>query len=131
MQNRQGNQNMVESGNKGAIGTGPTILSRRTIAALTLAALTAGALPVSAQSTSGKTPKFETDILPVLLARCVKCHGEGKPKANLDLRSRAGILKGGESGSALVPGSADKSLLFEMIHKGEMPPGKAEKLTAA
>jgi hypothetical protein len=41
------------------------------------------------------------------------------------------MLKGGESGPALVPGSADKSLLFDMIRKGEMPPGKGDKLTAA
>src|SRR5262249_6143623 len=53
-----------------------------------------------------------------------------KPKAGLDLRTRAGMLKGGESGPALVPGESARSLLFEMIRKGEMPRGKEGKLTA-
>jgi hypothetical protein len=59
----------------------------------------------------------------------VKCHGAEKPKAKLDLRTRAAMLKGGEAGPAVVPGSADKSLVFEMLRKGEMPP-KGTKLTA-
>jgi hypothetical protein len=65
-----------------------------------------------------------------LAAHCLKCHGDKKPKAKLDLRTPAGMLKGGESGPALVPKVADKSLIFEMIHKGEMPPAKSGKLTA-
>jgi hypothetical protein len=40
------------------------------------------------------------------------------------------MLKGGESGPALVPGSAAKSLLFQMISKGEMPPKEKARLTA-
>jgi hypothetical protein len=40
------------------------------------------------------------------------------------------MLKGGESGPALVPGASARSLLFELIHKGDMPPGKEGKLTA-
>jgi hypothetical protein len=75
-------------------------------------------------------PRFETEVLPLLTARCLKCHGGDRPKAGLDLRTRAGMLRGGETGPALVPGSASKSLLFEMVHKGEMPP-RPGKLTAA
>jgi hypothetical protein len=78
-----------------------------------------------------KKPVFEQDVLPILKAHCVKCHGGEKPKAKLNLGSIAGMLKGGESGPVLVPGSADKSLLFEMVSKGEMPPAKEKiKLTA-
>jgi hypothetical protein len=90
--------------------------------------LTLAALPVS--SANAGTPRFETEVLPILSARCLKCHGGEKPKAGLDLRSPTSMLKGGESGPALVPGAADKSLLFAMIRKGEMPPRKGEKLTA-
>jgi hypothetical protein len=81
------------------------------------------------QSPVAKTPEFEKDVLPVLTARCLKCHGGDKPKAKLDLRTRAGMLQGGESGPALVPGSSAKSLVFEMIRKGEMPP-KSDRLPA-
>jgi hypothetical protein len=89
-----------------------------TLAALTVSVANAGA------------PRFEPEVLPILSARCLKCHGEKKPKAGLDLRTPASMLKGGESGPVLVPGAADKSLLFEMVRKGEMPPRKEEKLTA-
>src|SRR5207302_1667916 len=91
-----------------------------------LAAILAG--PALVRGQAAGVPQFEKDVLPVLSARCLKCHGAGKPKAGLDLRTRAGLLKGGESGPALVPGSAATSLVFEMVRKGEMPP-KGDKLT--
>src|SRR5436305_96778 len=87
---------------------------------------------VSAEPPPAKAPRFEQDVMPVLAARCLKCHGSAaKPKAGLDLRTKAGLLKGGQSGPALVPGSAEKSLLFQMVHKGEMPPQGNPKLTDA
>jgi hypothetical protein len=78
-----------------------------------------------------KAPSFERDVQPLLQARCVKCHGGEKPKAKLDLRDKAGVLKGGESGPAVVPGQAEHSLLFDMVRSGEMPPKKNAKLTKA
>src|SRR5947207_6424852 len=65
---------------------------------------------------------FETHVLPILETRCFKCHGEGKTKGGLDLRRKFTILKGGDSGPALVPGKPKESLLVERIDKGEMPP---------
>ncbi len=96
-----------------------------------LACRFASALVVLAAAQAASAPQFEKDVLPLLSARCLKCHGGTKPKAGLDLQTRAGMLKGGESGAALTPGSAAKSLVFEMIRKGDMPPGKNPKLTAA
>ena len=52
-------------------------------------------------------------------------------RANLDLRSPAGMLKGGDSGPAFMKGDADKSLLFQQVSTKTMPPGKATKLTDA
>src|SRR5256885_1324844 len=98
---------------------------------LIIAALALVVLPAHVAAQAAGTPQFEKDILPVLTARCLKCHGQTKPKAGLDLRTKAGMLKGGESGPALVPGSSAKSPLFEMVRKGEMPPAKQVKLTAA
>jgi hypothetical protein len=46
-------------------------------------------------------------------------------KGGLDLRLRRFMLKGGDDGPVLVPGKPDKSLLFRMVHTGEMP--KREK----
>ncbi len=78
-----------------------------------------------------KTPVFETDIQPLLRARCFRCHGDQARKADLDLRTSAGILKGGESGPVVVPGKASESRLYEMVHQGKMPLGKKDKLAPA
>jgi hypothetical protein len=75
-------------------------------------------------------PLFEKDVLPILRARCLRCHGADKREADLDLRHKATLLKGGESGPALSPGSAEKSLLWIKVAADKMPPGKT-KLTEA
>lgn len=72
---------------------------------------------------------FETEIRPLLAAECYDCHGPEKSKAGLRLDHRELILKGGETGAALVPGKPNESLLVEAIHRGDedfsMPPKKA------
>ena len=71
---------------------------------------------------------FESRIRPVLVERCVECHGAEKQKGGLRLDSRAGWESGGESGAAIVPGVVEKSLLIKAIHYTEtdlkMPPEK-------
>jgi mono/diheme cytochrome c family protein len=78
-----------------------------------------------------RAPLFEKDVLPLLQAKCVRCHGDQARKAELDLRTRAGILKGGESGPVLAPGKPAASRLLEMVESARMPPGKNPKLTPA
>jgi hypothetical protein len=73
---------------------------------------------------------FEKDVLPIFQARCLRCHGADKQRADLDLRTKAALLKGGETGPAMTPGAAQGSVLWEKITADKMPPGK-EKLTAA
>lgn len=67
---------------------------------------------------------FENEIRPVLVKRCFSCHGEKKQFAELRLDSLKGMLKGGETGPAIVPGHPEKSLLVESINREsfEMPP---------
>lgn len=65
---------------------------------------------------------FETDIRPIFKAHCFDCHGEGDhPKGGLDLRLVRTMLLGGDSGPAVKPGHPESSLLFELLHSGEMP----------
>ncbi len=72
---------------------------------------------------------FERNIWPIIAANCIGCHGAEKPKGGLDLRSVSRMLKGGEEGPALDLADPDRSLLVEKITRGEMPPGKARKLS--
>src|SRR5207244_1327578 len=79
----------------------------------------------------GKAPVFEKDVLPILTAHCLKCHGTETRKSGLDLRSPAAMLKGGDNGPVLVKGKADKSPLYELTAKKTMPPEKLPKLSDA
>jgi len=77
-----------------------------------------------------KTPTFESDVLPVLEAKCIACHSGQTPQAKLDLQAKLSIITGGKSGRAIVVGSSEKSLLVDKVLSGSMPP-VGEKLTAA
>jgi hypothetical protein len=73
---------------------------------------------------------FEADIRPILKARCWQCHGEEQElKGGLDARLARSLVRGGESGPAVVVGHHAESLLFQRVSAGEMPPGN-KKLSA-
>lgn len=83
--------------------------------------------PASPDSAQPAPLTYEEHIRPILKAHCFHCHGaEGPAKAGLDLRLRHLIERGGESGSALKPGSRDESLVYLRPHAGEMPPTDAK-----
>ena len=64
---------------------------------------------------------YEKDIRPILKANCFQCHGEeGETKGGLDVRLKKFLLKGGESGPAIVPGKPHDSKLLELVSNGEM-----------
>lgn len=69
---------------------------------------------------------FEARIRPVLVKHCYECHAaDSRPlQGGLRLDSRAGLLQGGDSGPAVVPGEpADSRLLKALRHDGyAMPP---------
>src|SRR4051794_30071206 len=85
--------------------------------------------------TKGDAEFFEKTIQPILTENCHKCHSHSaeKIKGNLVLDSLAGLLKGGDTGPAVVPGDLDKSLLISAVHYTnedlQMPP-KGKKLSA-
>ena len=61
---------------------------------------------------------FETNIRPALVKFCYECHksdGDDAPEAGLELDHLAGLLKGGDTGPAVVAGAPDKSLLIHAI----------------
>jgi hypothetical protein len=68
---------------------------------------------------------FEKQIRPLLVARCVSCHGPTQQSSSLRVDSRDALVKGGNRGPAIVPGDASLSLLAKAIrHDGvKMPVG--------
>ncbi len=63
----------------------------------------------------------------VIRANCLSCHNDEKKKGGLRLSTRENALKGGESGPAIVPRKADKSLLAKVLlpeSDPHMPPKK-------
>lgn len=74
-------------------------------------------------------------VQPLLKNRCYSCHGSEKQKGKLRLDSREFMLKGGEEGKALVPGSAEESalikrLLLPISNEDHMPPKEKPQLSA-
>ncbi len=77
---------------------------------------------------------FREKIEPVLKAECYSCHSRQaeEVKGGLRLDFKAGVLRGGDSGPAVVAGKSGESLLIQAIrHEGgmAMPPKKERKLS--
>ncbi|MBI1900196.1 MAG: PSD1 domain-containing protein [Planctomycetia bacterium] len=76
-------------------------------------------------------------VLSLLKEKCFACHGDDPKKieSKLNLKSREGMLKGGESGEpALAPGTPDESRLFLAVTRKDkdlvMPPKENDRLSA-
>ena len=78
---------------------------------------------------------FENKIRPLLVTHCQECHGEKKQQGGLRLDSHEAVLRGGDTGAAIVPGDADASLLIDAVRYGQlykMPPrGKLPEASIA
>ncbi|MDB6140471.1 MAG: hypothetical protein JWO94_3543 [Verrucomicrobiaceae bacterium] len=83
---------------------------------IVIAALLAAPLWHALAITPEQTEFFEKRIRPVLAQDCYECHStSGKKKGGLLLDSRPGWQQGGDTGPALIPGDAKKSLLLQAI----------------
>ncbi|MGE5193429.1 MAG: PSD1 and planctomycete cytochrome C domain-containing protein [Deltaproteobacteria bacterium] len=58
---------------------------------------------------------FEKRVRPILVAKCLECHGEKKQEGGLRLDSRRAVLKGNDAGPAVVAGKPEESRLVEVI----------------
>lgn len=66
---------------------------------------------------------FVKQVAPILVARCLECHNQDTHESDLSLVSQESLLRGGESGKALVvAGKPSESLLWQRIEADEMPP---------
>lgn len=75
---------------------------------------------------------FDKEVLPILRKNCVACHNASQAEAKLVVESAQAMLKGGDSGPAIVSGQGAKSILLRRA-TGElddiMPP-KDNKVAA-
>jgi hypothetical protein len=93
---------------------------------------------LAAEAPSRAEELFAHRVLPLLKQKCFACHGEDEAdvRGELNMLSREGLLKGGESGEpALKPGTPDESPLFAAANRmsqqwSAMPPKENDKLTA-
>ncbi len=80
----------------------------------------------AAEATPEAIEFFEKRVRPVLVEHCSKCHSDKEVKGGLRLDSRAALMKGGDTGPAIIPGDAKGSLLIEAVRyepEGyQMPP---------
>ncbi|HEX4149824.1 MAG TPA: DUF1549 domain-containing protein, partial [Pirellulales bacterium] len=80
---------------------------------------------------------FVRTVAPLLKEKCLACHGQGddEPKGGLDLRSRAALLRGGDSGKpGAVAGHPDESPILRAALRDDdeysaMPPKDNDKLS--
>ncbi len=117
------------------LNTVPTFSLRRAGRLLRLAmALLPLTAPAAAPDPAG-VEFFEKRIRPIFVDHCYSCHSAGaeKVKGGFLLDTREGLLKGGDTGPALVPGDAEKSLFIKAVRYTDetlqMPP-KNKKLAA-
>jgi len=77
---------------------------------------------------AGDLQFFEKRIRPILIERCYECHSAAanKLKGGLALDSKAGWSRGGDSGPAIIPGDAERSLVVKAVRWADpdtqMPP---------
>ena len=94
-------------------------------AVLALLGLLATMVPTTASESDSI---YEKSVRPILEARCYECHSakSEEVKGNLRLDSVEAILKGGDSGPAVIAGDATNSFLIRAIRYQEddyqMPP---------
>jgi mono/diheme cytochrome c family protein len=86
----------------------------------------------AARAETADNDRLTSDVLPLLKARCVKCHGPGVRKGGLSLATAKSLARGGKHGKAVLPGKPNASSLWERVEADEMPPDElltdAEKM---
>jgi hypothetical protein len=99
-----------------------------------IAAVTVG-FQVSDAHGAGAGPKKVkyADVQKILTAKCVGCHGAGRPRGGIDLTNYKSVMKGGEDGPIVKAGDPSKSNLYLAVSGApnvrQMPP-RGPKLDA-
>lgn len=75
---------------------------------------------------------FKSSVRKILTEKCVDCHGDGATEGGFSLADRDVMLKGGDSGVAVVPRNVNESRLYKLITHREEPvmPQESSKLSS-
>lgn len=79
---------------------------------------------LSLAASAAEPVDFDRDVAPLLARRCFDCHAGADPKGGLDISRSAAVLKGGDTGPAVVAGKLEGSELWARVAADEMPPKK-------
>lgn len=101
------------------------------IVAAQIVAIAADVSPKHARDMARGLEVFKRTVGPALKEHCLECHGGDKTRADFDISSREGLVKGYTDGSVIVSGKAEESLIVKLIRHEEDPPmpHKADKLS--
>lgn len=69
----------------------------------------------------GRWVSFTDQISPIFYRRCVACHNQRSPQGQYNMTSYSAIRSPGESGSTILPGDPEESLLCLLVEDGSMP----------
>jgi mono/diheme cytochrome c family protein len=117
--------------------------SSRNAAALLLLSCTALGLGGYSRSASSAEPPalpqpasrpvdFRNDVKPILEISCLQCHGHGRDKGGFQIDTRETLLKGGDSGKAVLERKSADSLLIHLVagvDPDNVMPRKGKRLT--
>jgi WD40 repeat protein len=80
----------------------------------------ATALLACASSVHAQSVSFRNDVAPILVKRCLTCHGEQKFKGEFQLHTFESLMKAGETDEApVVAGQPDDSYLFQLVTEAD------------
>ena len=105
------------------------------VAVLFMAAVVLGAnlAPAMPPPSGASTVDFQRDVRPILSNHCFECHGPDAATRMVDLRfdTREGAFSRRPSGSLIVPGDPEASLLYQRISHPQpalrMPPAHSKR----
>ncbi len=86
---------------------------------------------VIARPDGSETVSFKKDIAPWMVGVCLGCHGTRNPRNEFSLATFEGIMRGGESGPAVMPGDPDNSYIVDLVLRQDpvkMPAGNQTRI---
>ncbi len=113
---------MIKKSQEAIAAFKPNVDSAKTeLAAISQEAIEKQTAAQSALIELGQLVSFSEKIAPIFAQRCLACHDTKTAKGRYNMNDFAAIVKGGESGAAVVPHDGDSSLLYTLIEDDSMP----------